>query len=121
MAKPIHFEIMAKDPERAAAFYRHVFGWKIDKWDGPMEYWLVMAGEEGEPGINGGLGRSQGPPSTINTMEVTSIDEAVARVIANGGQVAVPKFAIPGMAYQAYCQDTEGIVFGLHQPDPAAK
>jgi hypothetical protein len=54
-------------------------------------------------------------------MEVTSIDEAVARVIANGGQVAVPKFAIPGMAYQAYCQDTEGIVFGLHQPDPAAK
>ena len=28
----VHFEIQATDPERAAKFYREVFGWQIDKW-----------------------------------------------------------------------------------------
>jgi uncharacterized protein len=121
MAKPIHFEIMAEDPAKAAEFYRNVFGWQISKWDGPMDYWLVTAGAEGEPGINGGLAKSEGPPSTINTMEVTSVDEAVVKVTANGGKVVMPKHAIPGIGYQAYCQDTEGIMFGLHQMDPSAQ
>lgn len=31
-----------------------------------------------------------------------------------------PKRAIPGVGYQAYCQDTEGNVFGIDQEDPAA-
>ncbi len=121
MTKPIHFEIMVEDPARAADFYRNVFGWQISKWDGPIDYWLVMAGEEGEPGINGGLGKSKGPPSSINTMGVASIDEVVAKVTANGGKVIMPKDVIPGVGYQAYCQDTEGVVFGLHQPDPSAQ
>jgi predicted enzyme related to lactoylglutathione lyase len=29
--------------------------------------------------------------------------------------------AIPGMGYVIYCQDTEGIDFGLFQSDPTAK
>src|SRR5439155_2181220 len=41
MSRVIHFEIPASDPERASAFYQKVFGWKIEKWPGPMEYWLV--------------------------------------------------------------------------------
>ena len=28
----VHFEIPADNPERAAIFYRELFGWKIDKW-----------------------------------------------------------------------------------------
>ena len=35
MSRVIHFEIPAGDPERAANFYRKVFGWKIEKWPGP--------------------------------------------------------------------------------------
>ena len=38
-----------------------------------------------------------------------------------GGQLALPKFALPGMAWQGYYLDTEGNVFGIHQPDPNAK
>ena len=40
MSRVIHFEIPASDTERAAEFYRKAFGWKIEKWPGPMEFWL---------------------------------------------------------------------------------
>src|SRR3972149_5570591 len=63
MPRVIHFEIAADDPERAVAFYRKVFGWEIQKWEGPMEYWVITTGPKEEPGIDGGLGRRrQGPP-----------------------------------------------------------
>jgi len=55
VSRVIHFEIPASDPERASKFYQKVFGWKIEKWPGPTEYWLVNTGAEGTPGINGGL------------------------------------------------------------------
>jgi len=43
MPKVIHFEIPAKDPERAIKFYKEVFEWKIVKWEGDFDYWLVTA------------------------------------------------------------------------------
>ena len=55
MPRVTHFEVHADDPERAAKFYRDAFGWKIDKWEGPVDYWLVTTGTEDEPGIDGGL------------------------------------------------------------------
>ncbi|MFY9710328.1 MAG: VOC family protein, partial [Candidatus Cybelea sp.] len=53
MARVNHFEIHSADPQAAAKFYTDVFGWKISKWDGPMDYWLVSTGEG--PGIDGGI------------------------------------------------------------------
>ena len=37
MARVVHFEIHADDPERAAKFYEAAFGWSVSKWDGPMD------------------------------------------------------------------------------------
>lgn len=37
MAKVIHFEIPADDPDRAVAFYTQAFGWKIESWGGPFD------------------------------------------------------------------------------------
>jgi len=34
---------------RAAAFYRAVFGWKMEKRGGPQDYWLVTTGADGDP------------------------------------------------------------------------
>jgi catechol 2,3-dioxygenase-like lactoylglutathione lyase family enzyme len=50
MSRVIHFEIPASDPERAANFYKKAFGWKIEKWPGPMDYWMVTTGTDGAPG-----------------------------------------------------------------------
>jgi len=49
-----HFELATDDLEKTAEFYRQVFGWKVEKWEGPVDYWLVAPGEAGTPGINGG-------------------------------------------------------------------
>jgi len=117
MPRVVHFEINADNVERAVRFYTDVFGWKAEKWEGPVEYWLVTTGE-GEPGIDGGIGERQGPPeATVNTIDVGSVDDYVARVVAHGGTVIVPKMAIPGVGWLAYCKDTEGNTFGLMRSD----
>jgi len=53
MPRPTHFEIPSDNPERAISFYEAVFGWKFQKWEGPMPYWLITTGPDSEPGING--------------------------------------------------------------------
>lgn len=47
MARIVHFEIPADDPERAIKFYEDVFGWEVQKWEGPFDYWLVTTGLRG--------------------------------------------------------------------------
>jgi predicted enzyme related to lactoylglutathione lyase len=56
----------------------------------------------------------------VNTVDVPSCDEAVGRVEGAGGKVAVPKMAIPGVGWLAYCTDTEGNTFGVMQADEKA-
>ena len=55
MPRVIHFEIHADNPDRALNFYQTVLGWQFQKWDGPMEYWMVRTGPKEQPGIDGGL------------------------------------------------------------------
>jgi len=131
MNRIAHFEIHAQDPERAVKFYVDCFGWEIKKWEGgQMEYWMVMTGKQDEPGgINGGLMRRIGAAPVggepvnghVNTIVVDDYDAIAAKILANGGTVAMPKMALVGMAWQGYFKDTEGNIFGLHQADPNAK
>ena len=122
MNRVIHFEIGAESPERAVKFYEDVFGWRAARWAGPQSYWLMNTGPDTEKGINGGVLRLEdGQPRIINTIEVESVEEYSNKVQQNGGQVVVPKFAVHGVGWQAYCKDTEGNIFGIHKPDAAAK
>jgi len=120
MSRVIHFEIPANDVDRAAAFYRKAFGWKIEKWAGPVEYWMVTTGAD-EPGINGGMMPRGNVTTTTNTIGVESVDKALATVQEAGGKLIMPKTAIPTVGYFAYCEDTEGNLFGVMQSDPNAK
>jgi predicted enzyme related to lactoylglutathione lyase len=121
MPRVVHFEISADDPQRAADFYNRVFGWRITKWGGPQDYWLVTTGEAPEPGINGGIFRRKGPVGHVNTVGVENVDATAKQVEEAGGKVVVPKMAIPGIGWLVYCQDTEGSVFGIMHNDSAAK
>jgi predicted enzyme related to lactoylglutathione lyase len=121
MPRVVHFEISADDPERAAKFYTEVFGWKIVKWNGPQDYWLVTTGEAPETGINGGIFRRKGPVGWVDTIQVDSVDAYADKVVAAGGKVVVPKMPIPGIGWLVYCQDSEGSVFGMMQGDASAK
>jgi predicted enzyme related to lactoylglutathione lyase len=129
MPRVIHFEIHAEQPERAVRFYTQLFGWEISKWAGPQDYWLIKTGPDGQPGINGGLLRRQGPGpidgqaviSYVCTVDVPSVDDYTRRITDAGGTIVVPKMPIPGIGWLAYGKDTEGNIFGIMQPDPAAK
>jgi hypothetical protein len=120
MGKVIHFEIPSADPERLAGFYRGLFGWEIKNW-GPVEYWLVNAGPESEPGINGAIARRDVREGTRTIVSVASVDEILGRLAGAGGKALSPKMAIPGIGYHAVCQDPEGNVFGILETDPSAK
>lgn len=121
MSRVIHFEVPADDPERAKKFYEKVFDWQIEKWDGPIEYWLIMTGEEDKPGIDGGLARREKPTTGVeNTIDVKDLDASLASVKAHGGEVIRPRRAVPGVGWMAYIKDTEGNVFGLMESDSQA-
>ena len=121
MNRVAHFEIHAPDPSTVVPFYERVFGWKVAKWEGPVEYFLVTTGEGG-PGINGGILRSKdGQPRTVNTVRVHSVDEYVARVPQHGGEIVVPKMAIPGVGWVAYAKDPGGVLIGIYEHDQSAK
>jgi hypothetical protein len=82
---------------------------------------FAITGEEGQ-GINGGIMPSpDGQARTFNTIEVTDVDEFTQKVVENGGQLVVPKNAIPGVGYVAYCKDPEGLIFGVYHNDSEAK
>jgi uncharacterized protein len=121
MPRVIHFEISADNPERAVKFYREAFGWEISKW-GPMDYWLASTGPDKDPGIHGAImPRSDPKQTTVNTIDVPSLDEYAARVLAAGGKTLTPRQVIPGVGYHRYCQDSEGNMFGILESDLQAK
>lgn len=122
MSRIVHFEFAVDDPDRAIAFYENVLGWKTQKWDGPVDYWLLMTGEEGTPGIHGALMRREDNwPSVINTADVADLEATVAAVEANGGTRVTPRTAVPGVGYMSYVTDPEGNMLGLMQSDPDAQ
>ncbi|WP_028782259.1 VOC family protein [Thalassobacillus devorans] len=131
MGRIIHFEIHVDDMERAKTFYGEVFGWRFEDWSefAGMPYFGAVTGDEKEPGINGALMQRQSATPEMNqavnayacTMGVEDYDSIEAKILDQGGKVAMPKSALPGMAWQGYYIDTEGNIFGIHQPDENAK
>jgi uncharacterized protein len=122
MPRPCHFDLTADEPERAMKFYKDIFGWKFEKWDGPMEYWMVTTGTKKEKGINGGLSKrgKEGMPN-MNTIDVPSVDKFAKKIQYKGGKILMPKMAIPGVGWFATCQDTEGNIFGIIEENKKAK
>src|SRR5690606_10275318 len=94
-----------------------------------MPYFGAVTGDENELGINGALVQRKGPRPEAGqamngfacTMGVEYYDATHENIVRKGGTVALPKHALPGMAWQGYYIDTEGNVFGIHQTDENAK
>ena len=91
----------ATQPQVLIDFYSALLGWSFEKF-GPMDYWIIKTGPDGQPRINGGLVPRRGAAP------------------AHGAAVALPKMAIPGMGWLAYILDPDGNILGLMQPDTAA-
>ena len=118
----VHFEIPADDVEKLRKFYSALFGWKIEKMPGPMEYFGIQTvpidnkGMPVRPGVNGGMMKKQNPEhKPVNYIAVESVDEYVKKIEALGGRVIVPKMEVPGIGWWASALDPEGNQFAILQ------
>ncbi|HUF35694.1 MAG TPA: VOC family protein [Gemmatimonadales bacterium] len=125
----VHFEIPADQPERAAAFYRDLFGWDVTRYEGieGLEYWMVQTvptdaeGRPTRPGVNGGLMRRMFPgQAPVNYISVASVDEFVGKAERLGAKILMGKHPVPGMGWFAQMEDTEGNGFAVWETDPSA-
>ena len=121
----IYFEIQSSNPEREIKFYQEVFGWKFSKAAGlPVEYWHIESAN-----MHGGLLQRPAPTPEAHcgtnaftcSIEVADFDAAAEKILALGGQTAMPKFAIPGKCWQGYFTDADHNTFGLVQIDENAQ
>ena len=127
-ARVAHFEIHAANPQRAMEFYTKSLGWEFSQW-GDQPYWMIKTGPAETPGIDGGLLPRRGDDplegqavnAYVCTVLVSSLDETIAAVTANGGSIAVPRMAVPTIGWLAYFKDTEGNILGAMQSDPHAQ
>ena len=130
----VHFEIEAKDQERAKKFYARAFGWEMDQQGADMGNYVVVktgenTGKMEDMGINGGI--FQRDKKELNAYScvigVEDIDKAIKAVKAAGGKVyddnvspdgkpLGEKMDIPHVGIHVKCDDTEGNRFTLLQP-----
>lgn len=119
MSRVVHFEISADDPARALSFSRArpgLEGRAVGRSG------LLVACHRRRRGAGyqrrGRCRWRENWPAIVNTLDVASLADTVAAVVANGGKVIEAWMVVPGVGYLAYCLDTEGNAFGLMQSDP---
>jgi predicted enzyme related to lactoylglutathione lyase len=111
----VSFHLPADDVERAAAFYRDVFGWEFSAFpDSPVPY-LVHGNVEDGAGIPAAItARQDVVKSPTPTIEVDNIDDALIQVAMKGGQQGRVQ-DIPGLGRFGYAIDSEGNIIALLQ------
>ncbi len=119
----VHFEIPTDNVEKLKKFYSSLFGWKIEKSQGPLDYWnieTVPVDEHMEPlrpGINGGMyTREKQSHKQINYISVENIDEYIKEVESLGGIIQGKKQQVPNVGLIAHALDPEGNPFAMLQP-----
>ncbi len=114
------FEIACSDFDRARRFYETIFGAKLQDMPVPGQK-MAMFPVDWEKGEIGGtiVQREQSRPSSEGTLVYLNggpdLQVVLDRVVAAGGQVAMPKTLIPmeNSGYMAVFIDTEGNFIGL--------
>ena len=121
MGRVVHFEIHASDMDRAESFYRDVFGWEVQKFDGPIDYRLLNTGSKTETGIDGALVERRVDTdgdaviAYVCTVQVDDIQATEQKVKDSGGKQVVDRQEIPDVGQLSYFKDTEGNIFGAMQ------
>ena len=116
------FEIPTTQLDRAQAFYEAVLGCRLRREPmGPSQGAVFPYDRQGD-GVGGALmcGPTAAVPGAGGTLVYLdaspSLDAALLRAVAAGGQVALARQALPpGMGYFAHITDLDGNRVGLHE------
>lgn len=114
---PIWYELMTADPEASKAFYDDVIGWTVEAQpSGEMDYRMIDSGSGG--GAVGGVMRltadmqaNGAKPTWLFYIGVDDVDATIEKLKANGGNVLMPAWDIPGIGRIAMAADPQGAPF----------
>jgi hypothetical protein len=119
------FELPAEDLDRAAAFYRRVFGWRAERvpWAGPP--YLVLrppaaAGDATTGALGGGLylRHELGAPHPLLMLHLAAgrLEDCLAAITTHGGTVDQVPRTVGSFGRFARFRDPEGNLLGLWEP-----
>jgi len=113
MANPVmRWQILAKDPGKAAEFYSKLFDWKVNA-DNALGYRMIDTGSD--RGIHGGIWPSppEGHSFVQLYIEVDDVAVSVEKATGMGASVIVPPQQLPDGDEMAIVLDPEGIPFAV--------
>ena len=104
-ARPVvHWEIVAREPERQADFYRRLFNWEIG--DGPIMDIPAGLGAP-EPGPSGHIRQGDANAVTLY-IQVRDLAASLAMARELGATETGEPFDVPGGPTLAFIKDPEG-------------
>jgi uncharacterized protein len=121
-----HFAIHIDDIERAKQFYGEVFEWGFASY-GPPDFLQIKDTQTEDGELIGALQSRNYSPVKEKiiglecTISVENIEEIIRKAATNGGQILMPKTAIPFVGWIAKFLDTEGNLICAMQSDPNAR
>jgi predicted enzyme related to lactoylglutathione lyase len=113
MGAPVmQWQIVSRNPEKAAEFYGALFGWQANA-DNALGYRTIDTGSA--HGIQGGIWPAppEGHGMVTLYVAVADVAEAVAHAIELGAGVIIPPQKLPDGDEMAVILDPEGIPVGL--------
>jgi len=120
----VWFEIPVADLERAARFYRGLFGWELEPFrEYDADYWLIRGCGEG---VNGALclrpEQAGAAGGTMLYLQVEKLDAAIeAASRLDGAQSLRPRLITKSAGSYAWIRDTEGNTIGLWSPEQSVR
>ncbi|WP_066798460.1 VOC family protein [Sphingomonas soli] len=112
----IWYELLTRDVKAAKAFYDKVVGWNIqaEAPPGDMDYRMIEAADGNAGGVmqlNADMVAGGAKPVWLGYLCAEDVDATVAAIAADGGQVQLPPFDIPGVGRLAMVTDPQGVPF----------
>ncbi|SEL58158.1 hypothetical protein SAMN05216359_111137 [Roseateles sp. YR242] len=111
-------ELMTTDPEKAAAFYGSLFGWKLEAMPmaGDPAAGVYRVAKVGDVAVGGLAASPKGepmPPTWGCYVTVDDVDATVAQVQQLGGSILMPVIEIPTVGRMATIRDPQGAVLNI--------
>jgi predicted enzyme related to lactoylglutathione lyase len=108
-------ELRAADLDAALDFYGKIFGWEVtgSMSMGPMGDYKFLGADDVPIGAVMGGATAEKPAWWLNYFRVADIDDAIAAVKANGGQVLNGPHPVPGGDMVIICTDHAGAGVGF--------
>lgn len=101
-------EIGSATADRTRSFLEQLFDWDFHPMGDAGQGWFET------PTMKAGLHGNDPSPSILVFFSVPSLEEAIAKVRALGGEATDPTEE-PGFGSFSMCRDPQGLPFGLHR------